>query len=152
MVCVLLKKQYYLAFYLLSRIFATLIKNLAMGYLYIFLTILFTVYGQVILKWRISNLNWSLTTTEGVGQMIVSYVKFLFDPLIFSGFVSAFIASIFWMLAMTKFELTYAYPFMSLSPALVFVIGVLVLGETFTIGKILGLLLIMIGILVTVKL
>lgn len=152
MVCVLLKKQYYLAFYLLSRIFATLIKNLAMGYLYIFLTILFTVYGQVILKWRISNLNWSLTTTEGVGQMIVSYVKFLFDPLIFSGFVSAFIASIFWMLAMTKFELTYAYPFMSLSPALVFVIGILVLGETFTIGKILGLLLIMIGILVTVKL
>lgn len=152
MVCVLLKKQYYLAFYLLSRIFVTLIKNLAMGYLYIFLTILFTVYGQVILKWRISNLNWSLTTTEGVGQMIVSYVKFLFDPLIFSGFVSAFIASIFWMLAMTKFELTYAYPFMSLSPALVFVIGVLVLGETFTIGKILGLLLIMIGILVTVKL
>lgn len=123
-----------------------------MGYLYIFLTILFTVYGQVILKWRISNLNWSLTTTEGMGQMIVSYVKFLFDPLIFSGFVSAFIASIFWMLAMTKFELTYAYPFMSLSPALVFVIGILVLGETFTMGKILGLLLIMIGILVTVKL
>lgn len=141
-----------MAFYLLSRIFVALIKNLTMGYLYIFLTILFTVYGQVILKWRISNLNWSLTTTEGVGQMIVSYVKFLFDPLIFSGFVSAFIASIFWMLAMTKFELTYAYPFMSLSPALVFVIGILVLGEAFTIGKILGLLLIMIGILITVKL
>lgn len=129
-----------------------LIKNLPMGYLYVFLTILFTVYGQVILKWRISSLNWSLTTTDGVGQMIVSYVKFLFDPLIFSGFVSAFVASVFWMLAMTKFELTYAYPFMSLSPALVFVIGILVLGETFTIGKILGLLLIMIGILVTVKL
>lgn len=141
-----------MAFCLLNRIFVALIKNLTMGYLYIFLTILFTVYGQVILKWRISNLNWSLTTTEGMGQMIVSYVKFLFDPLIFSGFVSAFIASIFWMLAMTKFELTYAYPFMSLSPALVFVIGILVLGETFTIGKILGLLLIMIGILVTVKL
>lgn len=141
-----------MAFCLLNRIFVALIKNLTMGYLYIFLTILFTVYGQVILKWRISNLNWSLTTTEGMGQMIVSYVKFLFDPLIFSGFVSAFIASIFWMLAMTKFELTYAYPFMSLSPALVFVIGILVLGETFTMGKILGLLLIMIGILVTVKL
>lgn len=141
-----------MAFYLLNRIFVVLIKNLPMGYLYVFLTILFTVYGQVILKWRISSLNWSLTTTDGVGQMIVSYVKFLFDPLIFSGFVSAFVASVFWMLAMTKFELTYAYPFMSLSPALVFVIGILVLGETFTIGKILGLLLIMIGILVTVKL
>lgn len=53
---------------------------------------------------------------------------------------------------MTKFELTYAYPFMSLSPALVFIVGILVLGETFTIGKLLGLLIIIIGIIVTVKL
>ena len=123
-----------------------------MGYLYVFLTILFTVYGQIILKWRISDLNWSLNTTGVIGQMIVSYMKFLFDPLIFSGFVSAFVASVFWMLAMTKFELTYAYPFMSLSPALVFIVGIFVLGETFTIGKLLGLLIIMLGIIVTVKL
>ena len=122
-----------------------------MGYLYVIFTILFTVYGQVILKWRISDLNWSLDMTGGIGKLIVSYMKFLFDPLIFSGFISAFIASVFWMLAMTKFELTYAYPFMALSPALVFIIGIFVLGETFTIGKVLGLLVIMIGIIITVK-
>ena len=122
-----------------------------MGYLYVIFTILFTVYGQVILKWRISDLNWSLDMTGGIGKMIVSYMKFLFDPLIFSGFISAFIGSVFWMLAMTKFELTYAYPFMALSPALVFIIGIFVLGETFTIGKVLGLLVIMIGIIITVK-
>ena len=122
-----------------------------MVYLYVIFTILFTVYGQVILKWRISDLNWSLDMTGGIGKMIVSYMKFLFDPLIFSGFISAFIASVFWMLAMTKFELTYAYPFMALSPALVFIIGIFVLGETFTIGKVLGLLVIMIGIIITVK-
>ena len=122
-----------------------------MGYLYVIFTILFTVYGQVILKWRISDLNWSLDMTGGIGKMIVSYMKFLFDPLIFSGFISAFIASVFWMLAMTKFELTYAYPFMALSPALVFIIGIFVIGETFTIGKVLGLLVIMIGIIITVK-
>lgn len=123
-----------------------------MGHLYIFLTILFTVYGQVILKWRITNLNWSLDISGGIGQMVTSYVRFIFDPLVFSGFMSAFIASIFWMLAMTKFELTYAYPYMSLSPSLVFVIGIFLLGETFTIGKLLGLLIIIIGILITVKL
>ena len=89
-----------------------------MGYLYIFLTILFTVYGQIILKWRITDLNWSLNVNEGGMQMLISYLKFLFDPLVFSGFASAFIASVFWMLAMTKFDITYAYPFMSLSPPL----------------------------------
>ena len=40
---------------------------------------------------------------------------------------------------------------MALSPALVFIIGIFVLGETFTIGKVLGLLVIMIGIIITVK-
>lgn len=123
-----------------------------MGYLYIFLTILFTVYGQIILKWRITDLNWSLNVNEDGMQMLISYLKFLFDPLVFSGFASAFIASVFWMLAMTKFDITYAYPFMSLSPALVFLIGVFVLGEPFTIGKLVGLVVIIIGIFITVKL
>lgn len=123
-----------------------------MGYLYILLTVLFTVYGQIILKWRIVDLNWSLKTDGGVLQLVISYLKLLFDPLIFSGFVSAFIASVFWILVMTKFEITYAYPFMSLSPAFVFLIGIFVLGEVFTIGKLVGLLIIMIGIIVTVKL
>jgi undecaprenyl phosphate-alpha-L-ara4N flippase subunit ArnF len=40
---------------------------------------------------------------------------------------------------------------MSLAPALVFVIGVILLGETFSIGKLLGLIFIIIGIIVTVK-
>lgn len=52
---------------------------------------------------------------------------------------------------MTHFEITIAYPFMSLALALVFVIGIVFLGETFTIGKVIGLLLILLGIFVTVK-
>jgi len=122
-----------------------------MGYIYIFSTILFTVYGQLILKWRIVDLNWKLDTSSTVNT-IVSYAKFLLDPFILSGFVSAFIASLFWILAMTKFEITYAYPFMSLAPALVFLLGVLFLNETFTMGKLLGLIVIIIGIIITVKL
>jgi uncharacterized membrane protein len=121
-----------------------------MGYFYIFGTILFTVYGQIILKWRILNLNWSMPKTT-VPEIVVAYIKFLFDPYIFSGFAAAFIASIFWILAMTKFEITFAYPFMSLSPAIVFFLGIFFLHETFTIGKVLGLALIIIGIFVTVK-
>lgn len=122
-----------------------------MGYLYIFGTIFFTVYGQLILKWRIVKIGWQLPKSDFV-TMTIAYVKFLIDPFIFSGFVAAFLASICWMLAMTKFELTFAYPFMSLAPALVFTIGIIFLHETFTIGKVLGLILIIIGIIITVKL
>jgi drug/metabolite transporter (DMT)-like permease len=118
------------------------------GYIYIFGTILFTIYGQIILKWRLNSYG---SLPASAFEKIKFLMNALFDIYILSGFVSAFIASLFWMAAMTKFEITIAYPFMSLSPALVFFIGVFFLGETFTWGKIIGLLLIIIGTLVTVK-
>lgn len=121
-----------------------------MRYIYIFATLFFTVYGQMILKWRILKLNWSMPHT-GIWDMVVSYTKFLLDPFIFSGFLSAFVASVFWSMAMTKFQITEAYPFMSLAPAIVFLLGVWLLNETFTIGKVIGLVLIIVGTIVTVK-
>ena len=120
------------------------------GYLYIFGTILFTVFGQILLKWRLSMLHFTLPDTM-LSDKLLTLIKLVFAPFIFVGFISAFIASLFWMAAMTKFEITYAYPFMSLSPAIVFLVGVFLLGETFTIGKVLGLIIIAIGIVVTVK-
>ena len=118
-------------------------------YLYIFGTLFFTVYGQIILKWRLSSLKVELP--ESMVDKIIYLVKLVFDPFVFSGFAAAFIASLFWMAAMTKFEITKAYPFMSLAPALVFVIGMLFLGEQFTTGKLIGLVLIILGTFVTVK-
>jgi drug/metabolite transporter (DMT)-like permease len=38
----------------------------------------------------------------------------LCDPFIISGFAAAFIAALCWMAAMTKFDLSYAYTFMSI--------------------------------------
>lgn len=119
------------------------------SYFYIFGTLFFTVYGQIVLKWRLSNLK--VILPESTLDKVIYLFKLIFDPLVFSGFAAAFIASLFWMAAMTKFEITQAYPFMSLAPALVFVVGVFFLGEAFTIGKVLGLLLIILGIIVTVK-
>ena len=122
-----------------------------MRYLYIFGTLFFTIYGQIILKWRIGKLQFSLPET-GIIDKFTALIKLIFDPFIFSGFASAFIASLFWMAAMTKFQITEAYPFMSLAPAIVFLLGIWLLGETFTWGKVIGLVLIIIGVIITVKL
>lgn len=121
-----------------------------MRYLYIFATLFFTVYGQLILKWRIGKLAFALPD-GGVFDKFMALVRLIFDPFIFSGFISAFIASMFWMAAMTKFEITQAYPFMSLAPAVVFILGVWLLNETFTYGKVIGLVLIILGTIITVK-
>ena len=89
---------------------------------------------------------------EGSTEKAIFMAKLFVDPWLLSGFGAAFIASIFWMAAMTKFELSFAYPFMSLSFLLVFVLSIFIFGETFTWGKVIGLCLIMAGIIVSVKL
>ncbi|MFD2623981.1 EamA family transporter [Salibacterium salarium] len=117
-----------------------------MGYLYIFGTIFFTVYGQMMLKWRISKFG---SLPADLSEKIVFLLKLLLDPLILSGFLSAFVASLFWMAAMTKFDISYAYPFMSLSFMLVFFLSILIFNEPITSYKVIGLILIVAGILVT---
>ncbi len=117
-----------------------------MGYFYIFATIFFTVYGQIILKWRINDVG---SLPEGLTDKIVFLFKLLFDPWIFSGFFAAFIASFFWMATMTKFDISFAYPFMSGAFVLVFLLSVFLFQEAITWQKIFGLLFIITGIIIT---
>ncbi|WP_345986113.1 EamA family transporter [Sulfurimonas sp. HSL-1656] len=117
-----------------------------MGYFYIFATVLFTVYGQLILKWRIEKFG---ALPEGLAEKIFFLLKLLFDPFIFSGFLAAFIASLFWMAAMTKFDVSFAYPFMSGAFVLVFLFSVFLFNEPVSWHKVVGLILIVAGIIVT---
>ena len=116
-----------------------------MAHLYIFGTILFTVYGQLIIKWR-GPFHGNLPV-ETIPKLIF-LLKLFFDPFIMSGFIAAFLASLCWMAAMTAFELSYAYPFMGLTFVLVFLASVFLLGEQATSYKILGLSLIVLGIFI----
>lgn len=117
-----------------------------MGYVYIFGTIFFTVYGQLIIKMRIGN--YGSLPAETL-EKLMFLIKLFLDPLIFSGFISAFLASMCWMAAMTKFELSYAYPFMGLTFVLVFLFSIFFMGESFNFYKLLGLCFIILGIILT---
>lgn len=117
-----------------------------MGYFYIFGTIFFTVYGQMVLKWRINGIG---SLPEIFSDKILFLAELLFDPWIFSGFFAAFIASFFWMAAMTKFDISYAYPFMSSAFVLVFLLSVILFQEPVTWQKIIGLIFIVSGIIMT---
>lgn len=117
-----------------------------MGYFYIAGTVLFTVYGQLILKWRMNDIG---VLPEPAAEKVVFLVKLVFDPYIFSGFVAAFVASLFWMAAMSKFDVSYAYPFMSAAFVLVFMLSVFLFNEPLSLQKVLGLVLIVAGIVVT---
>ena len=122
--------------------------NRLFDYLYIFATIAFTVYGQMILKWRIVQFG-SLPT--GSLDKFKFLISLLFDPAIFSGFAAAFLASLAWMAAMTKFDLSHAYPFMSLNFVVVLLLSGLILSEPMSIQKTIGVGLIVIGTVVAAR-
>lgn len=116
-----------------------------MGYLFIAGTILFTVYGQLIVRQQIGDL---AEVPSGVG-LFRFLVQFIFtSPLVLSGLAAAFVASIFWMATLTRFELSFAYPFMALNFLIVAVIGVAVFGEVLNASKVIGLLIVCGGLVV----
>lgn len=115
------------------------------GYLYIALTILFTVYGQLVIKWQVSQAGILPVST---GEKILFLFGLLLNPWIVSGFFAAFLASLCWMAAMTKFNLSHAYPFMGLTFVLVLIGSGVFFGEAVTPLKIIGTALIILGIIV----
>jgi len=114
-------------------------------HLYIIGCILFTVFGQLLAKWRMGF--YADKIPEELSDKIMFFMKTLiWDPYIIAVFASGFIASFFWLMAVSKFELSYAYPFMSLAFILVFILSALFFNEAFHLQKIIGTLLIVAGL------
>ncbi len=119
-----------------------------MNHFYIILTILLTVYGQLIIKWQVQIAG---SFPQENLEKLQYIIKLLLQPWVISGFIAAFLASLCWMAAMTKFDLSYAYPFMSLAFVLVMFFSAIFFKEPITLPKSLGLGFIVLGIIIGSK-
>ncbi len=117
-----------------------------MGFFYLFVTISLTVYGQLVVKWRVAK-------AGALPVHLLPRIRFLtallFDPWVFTALLLAVAAAVSWMAAMTKFELSYAYPFMSLAFVLVLILSAVLFNESITVPKVLGLALVVAGIIIS---
>lgn len=117
-----------------------------MNYLYIALTILLTVYGQIVIKWQAAQAG---HLPAGIGEKVVFLLRLVvLNPWVLSGLFAAFLASLTWMAAMTKFPLSHAYPFMSIAFVLVLFLSAFFFHEPLTWPKLLGMTLIVAGIII----
>ncbi len=116
-----------------------------MSYFYIFLTIVLTVYGQIVIKWQVLKAG---ALPEVLPDKVAFLYNLLLNPWVISAYAAALLASIFWMAAMTKLQLSHAYPFMSLAFVLVLIVSGLFFNEPVTPLKIAGIMLIVLGIVV----
>jgi multidrug transporter EmrE-like cation transporter len=116
-----------------------------LSWLYVAATIVLTVYGQLVVKWQVGNAG---ELPAGVADKIVFLLRLATTPWVISVFVAAAIAALCWMAAMTRLELSRAYPFVGSSFALVLVLSAVFFGEQLNAWKIGGVLLIMCGLIV----
>jgi multidrug transporter EmrE-like cation transporter len=115
------------------------------SYVYVFVTVLLTVYGQLIIKWQVSGAGEFPAEAAGKAWFIAGL---LLNPWIISALAAALLASLTWMAAMTRLDLSHAYPFTSLSFVLVVLLSGWLFHEPVTWLKIAGLVLISAGIIV----
>lgn len=114
-----------------------------MTYVAIFITILCTVVGQLMFKHATNSLGEMPATIED-GAMFL--VKALFNFYIIGGFFLAFVASLSWIFAVSRLELSFAYPFTSLNFVFVMIFSAILFQEQMSLNRILGVLVICLGV------
>ncbi|PIE67719.1 MAG: hypothetical protein CSA23_02780 [Deltaproteobacteria bacterium] len=116
-----------------------------MGYFYLTLAIVFASYSNLMLKYQI---NCQPNVPDGLA-MVSFYFRFVLTNVwVITCALSLFFASIFWVGAISRFDLSVAVPFASLNFALVTVLSIWILNEPFNWHKLIGVALICIGVLV----
>ena len=114
-----------------------------MSYVYVFATVFLTVLGQIIVKWQVTAAPKPLDTWT---DRVLFLLNLLVNPWIVSSLVAGMLALLCWMLAMTKLDLSHAYPFVSLSFVLVLALSALLFHEPMNWYKIVGVALIVSGV------
>ncbi len=116
------------------------------SYIMVLMTILFGVYGQLILKSRVLRAG---AFPVDLQDKLFFILKLFLDPWVISAFVGAFLASLCWMAAMTRLPLSKAYPFTSLTFVMILILSSVFFNEPITLTKVLGLAFIICGIVIS---
>lgn len=110
--------------------------------------ILFTVASQLIMRWRVGAAG-ALSPSGSDGLRFVA--SMLMTPWVWAAILCTFLAGVAWMLALTRFDLTYAFPFTGVSFVLILLAGAFLFGEHVGLARTAGTLLVVLGLVVVVR-
>lgn len=119
-----------------------------MGLLFILVTIIFTVVGQLLVKHGMREVSIGLGQATDVTQLILRAFTNLKVVL---GLGSAVVAALSWMVAVSHSDLSFAYPFMGLPIVLVLALSGTLFGEVVPITRWLGVGIVCVGLLIAAR-
>lgn len=114
-------------------------------HLLISLTVVLTVYAQIVVKWQVNKAGFLPEFFIDKLKVLVGLYTNLW---VISAVAAAFLAGLCWMAAISRLQLSYAYPFMSLTFVLVVGLSSVFFNEGISFLKVLGLILIILGLVV----
>ena len=120
-----------------------------LNHFYLLLAISFGVISQLIIKWQMSA--FSFNDYETWQDKFALAFSMLLNPYIIISLILTLLAGVTWMIAMTKFEISYAYPYTLLGLVLVTIFSVIFFGESINTYKIIGIAMIILGIVLISK-
>jgi drug/metabolite transporter (DMT)-like permease len=113
----------------------------------ILISVIVSVVGQLLVKKGL-NLIGNIQYSKGV---IASFSKIFWSPYVLVGTFIYFLGVFFWLYALVKVDLSFAYPFSALSYVLVLLLSWLFLGENIPSLRLIGVLVICFGVIIVSK-
>lgn len=108
---------------------------------YIIFSTVFGISGQLSLKQGMSHMH------ESPNKNLITYM--ITSPWVIGGLFIYGCGVIFWLLAISRLEISYAYPFASLSYVGIVILSYLIFKEKITAMRVLGIAIIIAGVIIT---
>jgi multidrug transporter EmrE-like cation transporter len=112
-------------------------------FLVLLVAISLSVTGETLLKKGINGLG-ALDFSPAV--LLPTFIRIFTTPLVFLGFVFIFGGSLFWLAVLSKWDLSLAYPLLSISYIASLFVGAIFLSEQITLIRIAGVVVVVIGV------
>lgn len=116
-----------------------------MSYVYVVAATLLTTYAQVVIKWQVMGAGQFPASTYARAHFLGAL---LLNFWIVSAFAAAFVAALLWMVALTRLQLSHAYPIQSITFVLVLLFSWGLFDEPLTWAKVIGVSLIVCGVVI----
>jgi len=117
----------------------------ALDHLWILLTVALATYSQLILRWQMNEIG---AAPSALSDKLIFIVSIAFKPWILSALFATFLSGLSWMVVLSKFELSYAFPFTALNFIVIMLAGAWILGESLAPAKLIGTLVVMTGVFI----
>ncbi len=112
--------------------------------IYILISVMGGAVGQILLKKGMSNMG---SITLSLDQLFNVLWRMATNPYVFIGLAIYVTGTVFWLAALSRVDLSFAYPFASLSYVIMLIASWLIFKENITLLRLVGTAMIGLGVL-----